>query len=123
MFEHSFDVTLSKTSNLQHSASMTMVLSPNNQARWGGTDSTGDEELCVIFPCIPVVADAEPDPITSGVGLRKCRSVKAAKELDLKKPPSLIAVRGPQNRTGLQRSRKISISTNSGGPFLPQTSR
>ena len=81
--------------------------------------SERDDILLVIFPRIYVIADNEPDPVTSGVVLMKSQSAAAAEEIETKHPPSPITGKpGPRSRA--IRSRTKSVSLNGGNNFLSQ---
>lgn len=79
--------------------------------------SERDDALLVIFPRIYVVADDEPDPVTSGVVLTKSQSAAAAEEIETKHPSSPTTGR-PGPRSKAIRSRTKSISINGGNNFL-----
>ena len=76
----------------------------------------------MIFPRIYVIADSEPDPVTSGVVLMKSQSAAAAEEIEMKHPSSPTAGRlGPRSRA--IRTRTKSISSNGRNDFYPSQTR
>ena len=81
--------------------------------------SERDDVLLVIFPRIYLVADNEPDPVTSGVVLMKSQSAAAVEEIETKHPSSPTVAR-PGPRSKAIRSRTKSISLNGGNDFLSQ---
>lgn len=83
--------------------------------------SERDDVLLVIFPRVYVIADNDPDPVTSGVMSMKSQSAAAAKEIETKHPSGPAAGRpGPRSRA--IRPRTKSISLNGGNDFLSQPS-
>lgn len=73
--------------------------------------STNDILLC-IFPRLYIFEDNEPQPVTSGVVLRKWQALAAAQELDRTKTGS---PRPPVARSTSKKPRQLSISLTGGG--------